>query len=261
MLLPSQPVIHGPQPGATQPNATPPVRTNLDHPGIEPSAAEAPAPTNMDFIDVSHHQGDINWDQYAASGKKLAICKLTEGSDFVDDKAAENRAEMSKAGVECGLYHFAGSGPAHTIGDATKEADFYLSQVGKMGATEFPVLDFEQADGLTPAQQASWISGWCTEVQDKTGKTPWLYTNEKLLHGMDADASKLTQYPLWLADYNTSDRKDPPASTPWKNLEAWQFTEKGNVAGVSGDVDGSYLYGPAPGAAPPTVPKPEPSKK
>ena len=229
-------------------NPTPPV--NPAHPGIEGKDDHDVVASSVDFIDVSHFQGKVDWSKYASTGRKMALCKITEGSDWSDKTEPANRAGMAKAGIECGLYHFAGSGPAHKIGDATKEADFYLSKVGKFGDKEFPALDFEQSDGLTPAQEATWIGTWCHEVEEKTGKTPWLYTGEKILKSMGDDAAPLTKYPLWIADYNSSDRSNPPSSGAWPQLTAWQFTHKAKIPGVAGGVDGNYLYGAMPGPQP-----------
>jgi lysozyme len=209
-------------------------------PRQDPPVAAAALPEG-DFVDVSHHQGDVDWDKYAAAGKKMAMLKVTEGGDWSDPKAADNRAELGKLGLQTGLYHFEGAGG----GDATAEANFYLKTVGTMGPKEFPILDFEQPGSLTPAQQTTWISNWCNTVETATGKTPWLYTGEKILHGLDP--TNLTKYPLWLADYNSHDRGTPPEAAPWPNLTAWQFTDKASTPGVTGQTDSSFLYiNPAP---------------
>jgi lysozyme len=256
MLISRQsPSLPIPPTAAPDPSSDVPLMpVNPEHPGIEGRDDQNIVPEKVDFIDVSHFQGKVDWTKYATAGRKLALCKVTEGSDWTDPTGSTNREGMAKAGVECGLYHFAGAGGGHSIGDATKEADFYLSTVGKMGPKEFPALDFEQPDGLTPAQQVSWIGTWCQEVEEKTGKTPWLYTGETMLSKMGQDAAPLTKYPLWVANYNSSDRSQPPPSGAWPELTAWQFTHKAHIPGVQGGVDGSYLYGKMPSPTP--FPKP-----
>ena len=218
---------------------------NPDHPGLQNQPSDIDATkTNPDFVDVSHHQGDVDWASYAAAGKKLAICKLTEGSDWSDEKAVENRAAASKLGLDMGLYHYAGSSGDHKFGDPVKEADFYVSQVGTLAKNEFPVLDFEDANGLKPDQLVEWAGKWCATVEEKTGKTPWIYTYAGFLHKLDA--TPLTHYPLWLADYNSIDRDHPPSAAPWVSLQAWQYTAGAVVPGIEGQVDASYVYGPIP---------------
>ena len=49
--------------------------------------------------------------------------------------------------------------------------------------------------------------------------------------------------PLWLADYRTSDKDNPPPAAPWPSLFAWQYTDKAQIPGVGTPCDGSYLYG------------------
>lgn len=198
------------------------------------------APAPPDFADVSGHQPHVDWNAYAASGRKMAVCKATEGSDWNDPTMASNRQALGDLGLYCGLYHFAGASGSKTIGDPTTEANHFLEQVGPLGPREFPVLDFELPDGLTAAQQADWVKTWCETVEQKSGKTPWIYTSAHMANTWDA--SQLTRYPLWVARYvNNPDPQQPPA-TPWPNVVAWQYTENATVAGI-GTSDDSWLYG------------------
>ena len=223
--------------------------TPSDHPGIEPSAVPTAgdiAATKPDFVDISHHQGTVDWDAYAKDGYKLGACKLSEGEDFTDDKAADNRAAMSRLGLKCGVYHFARPKAKNMVAEANREADFYLKQLGTLGKNEFPILDFEVTNGLQPVQLTRWANTWCKKVQAATGKTPWLYTGKAIQHQLDP--AKLGKYPLWLADYSQWDRDHPPAAAPWPTLAAWQYTDKFPFDGI-GKSDGSYLYGEQPAEA------------
>ncbi len=207
------------------------------------SLPEEPPPHEagvVDFADVSDHQRNIDWSAYAASGRKLAICKATEGDDWNDPTTGANRQALSSLGLYCGLYHFAGSTIAGAIDDPVVEADHFLSTVGTMGKKEFPVLDFERTWGMTPSQQVNWIKQWCTEVENQTGKVPWLYTNGMILRHINP--SSLTRYPLWLANYQSHNPSHPPASAPWPGLTAWQYSDRVDVPGI-GRADDSFFYG------------------
>lgn len=57
-------------------------------------------------IDVSRHQGDIDWKRVAADDVSFAIIKATEGGDWVDPKFSENFREARAAGLKVGAYHF-----------------------------------------------------------------------------------------------------------------------------------------------------------
>ena len=72
-------------------------------------------------IDVSHHQGLIDWSQVAGSGQRFAFAKATEGSTFVDPNYAFNKSEAEMAGIVFGAYHFAR--PDAATNDAIVEAE------------------------------------------------------------------------------------------------------------------------------------------
>ena len=190
----------------------------------------------------------------------MGVCKITEGGDWVDNKAAANRQAMAASGLKCGLYHFARPNGTNMVADANVEANNYLTQVGTLAKNEFPVLDFEVINGLKADQLNAWVGQWCSTVEAQTGKTPWLYTGNKILHRLDA--TQLSKYPLWLADYRTCDRENPPSAAPWPQLMAWQYTDKARFPGM-GPCDGSYLYGSLPEetpSQPSTPPAQQPSR-
>lgn len=232
--------------------------------GLPEGNPDGPVPEGQaDFADVSHYQGNVDWDKYAATGRQLAICKATEGLTYVDETFPVNRAALDKHGLYCGLYHFAGASGTNKIHDAIEEADFFVSEIGKLGPREFPVLDFELPYHMSPQQQVTWIGKWCTEVQEKTGKAPWIYTDSHMLNKMDA--KDLTKYPLWLANYTSHDPRQPPTSGSWPSLTAWQYTYKADVPGI-GPCDDSFLYadlgtvvGPGGNPTPPPAPAPDPT--
>ena len=56
-------------------------------------------------IDVSHWNGDIDWDKVRSSGKEFAMMKCTESHDFLDNKFSANKSGARKAGLVCGYYH------------------------------------------------------------------------------------------------------------------------------------------------------------
>jgi lysozyme len=233
--------ISAPTPQLLLPAPKPQLLLPAPQPAPEPEPVATQPP---DFVDVSHHQGEIDWKKYAASGHQLAVCKITEGGDFNDTKAQMFRAGMADAGLKTGIYHFARPNAANLLEDADLEAKHYLEQVGTLRPNEFPILDFEEYKGLNASQLTDWATRWCETVETSTGKTPWLYTNNRILH--QVDATKLSKYPLWLADYRTSDHDNPPPAAPWPKLQAWQFTDKAEFPGLPGKVDGSYLYGSLP---------------
>lgn len=227
-----------------------------DHPGIAPEEDEpAGVIPPCDFSDISHHQNTVDIAKYAASGRSILVCKVTEGADWVDPNGQSYRADANKAGLRTGLYHFAGGSKSKKLNDPVVEANNFLKQVGTLGPKEFAVLDFEQRGGLDKDKLNDWASKWMATVEQKTGTTPWLYTGNHMVR--DFDPVKLGKYPLWLADYRKHDKNDPPDTSFWTpGLTAWQYTEKAETPGLPGPTDGNYLYKDPFTAPPANAPSP-----
>ena len=75
---------------------------------------------NIKVLDVSHHNGNINWTKVASDGVKGVYIKLTEGKTYLDDKAYENYLGAKNAGLRVGFYHY-----AHADNDPVAEVDFF----------------------------------------------------------------------------------------------------------------------------------------
>ncbi len=133
-------------------------------------------------IDVSNHQGAIDWSLVAASGTRFAFAKATEGRTFIDPMYATNKAGAALGGVVFGAYHFAR--PDDTANDAVIEADHFVDVAQLAPGNLLPVLDIESTGGLTQAQvvasptvpAANWGgNGW----------TFWQYGNCGAVPGID----------------------------------------------------------------------------
>src|SRR5262245_8156356 len=95
----------------------------------------------LDFIDVSHWQGSINFVAVKAAGILGVIMKATEGTTFVDEKYAANRAACETNGLPIATYHFL----KHGAVDA--QIEHYLATIeDRMVAGERVVIDYEDKD-------------------------------------------------------------------------------------------------------------------
>ena len=126
-------------------------------------------------IDVSHHQGLIDWSQVAGSGQRFAFAKATEGSTFVDPNYAFNKSEAEMAGIVFGAYHFAR--PDAATNDAIVEADHFVDVAQLEPGNLIPVLDIERTGGLSQAQVTQWILDWLNRVTKRIGVRPMIYTS------------------------------------------------------------------------------------
>lgn len=174
-------------------------------------------------VDVSHHNGAVDWARVARAGKRFAFVKATEGVSFTDPTHARNVAGARTAGLAAGSYHF-----AHPSGSAVDQARHHLDVAGRLNPGRLPcALDLERTDGLTPAQLQRWAATFLHEVAHGTGRSPLLYTGLSFLHDNLADGQLIGPHRLWIARYGA----DPGG------FAFWQSTQSGTCPGISGAVD------------------------
>lgn len=212
----------------------------LTHPASEGGGT---APTILGGIDVSSHQRSVDWTAVAAAGVRFGWTKATGGEWYDNPSFAEAWAGIKAAGLVRGAYHFAFETSGEPGGDAVREADYFLaaiSAVGGLEAGDLVCLDIE--DGPDTAL-GGWALAWCRRVEERTGTKPFVYTGRWFADPHQFDRTpELSAYPLWLAEYTTS---EPAAPAPWSHLTMWQFTASGSVPGVAGDCDQNLYRGTA----------------
>lgn len=190
-------------------------------------------------IDVSHHQGAIDWPAVAKAGIQFAYCKATEGVDYVDPMYYHNISQASDIGLAVGAYHFArvGATGVDLSTDARAEAQDFATCIDR--APYFydrpPVLDIEwdkRSKDIEPPNVVAWCLEFLREVQAITGRTCMVYTGPNFWRYRMARSTALFSWPLWLASY----KRSPQAIPGWQTT-VWQYTGKGTIAGVRGHVD------------------------
>jgi GH25 family lysozyme M1 (1,4-beta-N-acetylmuramidase) len=182
-------------------------------------------------IDVSHHNGAINWAKVKQAGYQFVYCKATESTNFTDNKFLTNAKGAKAAGLHVGAYHFAR--PSGSVADGTAEAKYFVSVLKQANTDLLPCLDLE-ASKLNASQTAAWVDAFAAHVKSATGKAILLYTGLWFMNQLGGDLStKLSKYPLWVSYYRTS----APPNNGWTSWTMWQYTDKGSVPGISGGVD------------------------
>lgn len=193
-------------------------------------------------VDVSHHQGNIDWDKVKRAGYDFAFLRIgyrgygKEGSINLDKKFDENIVNAHNAGIMVGVYFFA---QAINEAEAIEEADFVLEHLSNYDL-ELPViydpesiLDAEaRTDNVTGEQFTQNTIAFCERIKEKSdGKfVPGLYAN-MLWEAFEIDLSMLNkEIPIWYADY------EEQPQTPYK-FSYWQYTNEGTVDGIGGQVD------------------------
>lgn len=180
-------------------------------------------------IDVSRYQGKVDWNAVKRAGVKFAIIRAGYGQ-YISQKDPYfeiNYAGAKAAGIPCGAYWYS---YAKTAQAGITEAGIF-NQVIKGKQFELPVY-FDQEDkslaSLTRSVKTSIATAFCAAML-KYGWFPGYYCYTAWAAGVDyAGIAKM--YTCWLADYRTGYDKVLPR-------DIHQYTSKGRVAGIGGDVD------------------------
>ena len=187
-------------------------------------------------IDVSYHNGTINWTAVRNGGVRYAFVRLSDGNTFNDPKFATNWAGAKQAGVIRGVYQF--FRPAENV---TSQADKMINAIGTYHPGDLPpVIDVEATGGLSPSQVAARVRTWVDRVRNALGVTPIIYTGKYFWRDEVGGPSSFLGNPLWIAQYTSL---CPDIPSPWQRWTFWQYSETGSVAGVSGKVDVNRFNG------------------
>lgn len=181
-------------------------------------------------IDVSHHNGAINWSQVKSAGVQFVYIKATEGRTYTDPTFLTNVKGVKAAGLKVGAYHFAN--PANRASD---DAANFINALKKIDYDLMPVLDLESAPtGMTAAQLVAWAKDFLSRVEAATGKRAMIYTGVWFANKYAGFNSALADRPLWVSYYKTT---LPSSFAGWTKWTAWQYTDSGKIVGISGNVD------------------------
>ena len=214
---------------AAKPGRHAPLMAAAEHPGVSHNYAWA----SKEGIDVSHYQGQINWDAVASDGKiSYAYLKATEGATLVDDTYARNLSEAKRVGLKVGSYHF-----YRPNTDWRKQLE-NLSSVVKPGEQDLlPIIDIEHRGKGSDEAFLKNLRDFIAQVTKIYGKKPLLYTFHNFYNRHLAGEFK--DYKWMIARY----RDDEPTLDDGKDYVIWQYTSSGRIAGVDGNVDRSRLMG------------------
>jgi GH25 family lysozyme M1 (1,4-beta-N-acetylmuramidase) len=171
------------------------------------AAADEPGGLGPGFpiqgIDVSRWQGEVDFRKVAEAGIAFCFCKATEGLEHVDPKFTANWPAIAAAGLIRGAYHYGRPGA-----DATGQADFVF-------------------DTVKP-------------LRERLGAPPIIYTGFYFWRDEAGDGDALG-CPLWLPAYVDDPARFVPKA--WAHWSFWQYTSKGSVPGIKGNVDRDAWHG------------------
>ena len=208
-------------------------------------------------IDVSQWQGNIDWQKVKGAGVQFAMLRAGYGRNNLDTKFHRNAQGAAAAGIPVGLYWFS---YALNVEIARKEAQYAVELAKKYKITwpiaydlEYDTVSYAVKNGVTITKSLAtqMAIAFCEEIK-RLGYIPMVYTNLDYLNRY-FDRSKLP-YELWYAQYAST------ASVADK--EIWQYSSKGSVPGIAGNVDmnhGYKDYGNGGDSKPDPAPTPSPA--
>ena len=196
--------------------------------------------SSMVGIDVSHHNGKIDWAAVRDAGVDFAIIRVgfrgygDEGALKLDSRFSENVEGALNNGIQVGVYFYS---QAITVYEAVEEASVAVNYSRKYHIT-FPIyFDTEfsnsehsgRADSLTASQRTNIAVAFCEAVKS-AGYKPGVYAS-KTFFTDELNFSRLSNYEIWVAHYTSE-------TTDFKyDYKVWQYTPKGRVNGIPNDTD------------------------
>lgn len=185
-------------------------------------------------IDVSSHQGEIDWEAVAADGIEFAFVRVgyrgyADGGIFDDEKFSQNVIGAHGAGIETGAYFFS---QATSVEEAVEEAKYVCSVLEPYDMTYPVIYDWERiagsrSDGVDYAVVTACAKAFCQTVEAH-GYTAGVYFNLEMAANMKL--TELKDYQFWLAEY-----RDYPSY--YYTFDCWQYSCTGRVNGIETETD------------------------
>lgn len=178
-------------------------------------------------VDVSHYQGEIDWEKMAEQDVDFAFIKATEGSGHVDERFYDNWQAVGQTDLAVGAYHFFSfDSPGRT------QAEQFINTVGDLTGKLPPAVDIEyygEKAGNPPDKEAM-----AAELQEMLAllevhyqRKPIIYTTyevyDRYIKG------NFDEYPLWIRNVYY-----PPMGEMGERWTFWQYTDREILEGYEG---------------------------
>lgn len=186
-------------------------------------------------IDISRHQGHINWELLKKGTPNEApiefvYMKATEGSDFADIHFKENFTKAKETGFTRGAYHYFG-----LQSSGLAQAEMFIKTVKLEKGDLPPVVDVEER----PKNKQRFLQElkiFIAKIEEHYGVKPIIYSYKKYKEKYLTDAF-FDKYPLWIAHYYVSRLEE---GTEWL---MWQCSDIGRLSGIDENVDINIFNG------------------
>lgn len=227
---PAEQASQAPQPQAASKSDNDTANKPAQPPKPKVRTTTNPDNVQYDGIDISKHQGVINWEELKRYSKiKFVYIKATEGSDYTDPRYRENIHNARKHGFKVGSYHF-----LSTKSSVARQFQNFITVAKREEQDLLPIIDVERLSPWTSQQLRDSLKVFADLLEDHYGCKPLIYTSEKFFTKNLGRA--FADYPLFIAKYNTVQ----PNIGGYRWI-LWQFADNGlfksAVKGNYGEVD------------------------
>lgn len=181
-------------------------------------------------IDISSHNGEIDFSKVASDGMEFVFIKASEGTDFQDEYFRDNYNKALRAGLKIGAYHF-----FRFDTDGIKQARNLLKVIGIRKLDMGIAVDIESHGNPSGIPKDSVVNRLVRMVDylNLKGRRVIFYTNKEGYE--DYLMENFPGCPLWICSFNSH-----PIDAEWT---FWQYNHHGSVAGIEGDVDLDAFFG------------------
>ena len=191
---------------------------------FEPSSKEI-----YEGIDVSEWQGKIDFKKVKKSGIQVVYMRAGQGFSYEDAEFERNYKEAKNQGLKVGAYHYV---TARNEEEAKQQATFCVSLVANKKIDAKLAMDFEYFPNLSKEEINKISLAFIKEVERLSGKKAVVYSDA--YNASNTFEGEVTKYPLWIAQYGVT---NPENNGRWSYWEGFQYTDRGRVSGISGNVD------------------------
>ena len=177
---------------------------------------EAKLQPDIKGIDVSHHQGNIDWELVKKAQPKLAFIyvKCTEGKSYVDPKFKDNANGAAAVGFRIGAYHY-----FRMTSGAHEQFQNFKAQMDAVHIELIPMVDVERDDGKPRKELQDSLKVLLDLLEKAYGKRPMIYGTNRSYNKLCAP--EFNYYPLYIGRYG----KKKPVITGPSHYIIWQYSE------------------------------------
>ena len=219
--------------------------TSLDELPVVKAGYYSPSGTylgdkNVKVVDVSYYQKDVNWDLFASESDCYGVILRLGYYETLDKKFERNISELKRLNIPYGIYLYSYSVNKE---DAIKEANFTINMIDKYDINPtlgiyYDIESWSRKDKKSSSISKDMYDIIITTYIDMVSNYVENKYKVKVYSGrwyaMNKFNSLGKSYVDWVAEYNKTCKYDD-------NYSMWQFTSKGSVPGINGNVDISYI--------------------